>query len=68
MSVKVTLGKKEYFPGIEQIPYEGPDSKNILAFKYYDETIKDWQLEPGEFTIEVGSSSRDIRLKDNIDL
>ncbi|HYX09032.1 MAG TPA: glycoside hydrolase family 3 C-terminal domain-containing protein [Bacteroidales bacterium] len=36
------------------------------AFKYYDETIKGWQLEPGDFTIEVGSSSRDIRLKDNI--
>lgn len=37
MSVKVTLGKKEYFPGIGQIQYEGPESKDILAFKYYDE-------------------------------
>jgi len=37
MSVKVTIGKKEYFPGIGQIPYEGPDSKNVLSFKYYDE-------------------------------
>ena len=37
MSIKVTLGKKEYFPGIDQIRYEGPDSKNPLAFKYYDE-------------------------------
>ncbi|MBN1895800.1 xylose isomerase [bacterium] len=37
MSVKVVLGKKEYFPGIGKIPFEGPDSDNPLAFKYYDE-------------------------------
>jgi len=37
MSIEVTIGKKEYFPGIGKIKYEGPDSKNPLAFKYYDE-------------------------------
>lgn len=37
MSIKVTIGKKEYFPGIGKIKFEGPDSKNPLAFKYYDE-------------------------------
>ena len=37
MSVKVTLGDKEYFKGISQINYEGKDSSNPLAFKYYDE-------------------------------
>jgi xylose isomerase len=37
MSIKVTVGKKEYFPGINQIKFEGPESKNPLAFKYYDE-------------------------------
>jgi len=37
MSVKVTIGSREYFPGIEKIKYEGPDSRNPLAFKYYDE-------------------------------
>lgn len=37
MSTKVTIGEREYFPGIGRIPYEGPDSKNPLAFKYYDE-------------------------------
>lgn len=26
----------EYFPNIERIPYEGPDSKNRLAFKHYN--------------------------------
>jgi len=30
------VGKKEYFPKIEKIKYEGPESDNPLAFKYYD--------------------------------
>jgi xylose isomerase len=30
-------GEKEYFPGIGKIKFEGPESKNPLAFKYYDE-------------------------------
>jgi xylose isomerase len=38
MSTKVTLGNKEYFSHIGKIPFEGPSSKNPLAFKYYDET------------------------------
>ena len=29
-------GAKEYFPGIQKIKYEGPNSKNPLAFKYYN--------------------------------
>ena len=29
-------GSKEYFPGISKIKFEGPKSKNPLAFKYYD--------------------------------
>ena len=37
MSIKVTIGNKEFFPGIGKIPFEGPESKNPLAFKYYDE-------------------------------
>ncbi|MBN1466294.1 xylose isomerase, partial [candidate division KSB1 bacterium] len=36
MSIHLTLGDREYFPGIGQIIYEGPDSKNPLAFKFYD--------------------------------
>ncbi|MTI41282.1 xylose isomerase [Fulvivirga lutimaris] len=35
--IKLTLGEKEYFKGIDKIQYEGKDSKNPLAFKYYDE-------------------------------
>lgn len=36
-SIQVTRGDKEFFPGIEQIRYEGKDSGNPLAFKYYNE-------------------------------
>ena len=32
----VVLGEREYFRGIDWIPYEGKDSDNPLAFKYYD--------------------------------
>ncbi|WP_228852151.1 xylose isomerase [Aegicerativicinus sediminis] len=30
------VGKKEYFKGINEIKYEGKESDNPLAFKYYD--------------------------------
>ncbi len=30
-------GNKEYFSGIDKIKFEGQDSKNPLAFKWYDE-------------------------------
>ena len=40
---------KEYFPEIGKIPYEGPESKNVMAFHYYDpervvmgKKMKDW--------------------------
>jgi len=37
MFTQVITGSKEYFPNIGKIPFEGPESKNPLAFKYYDE-------------------------------
>jgi len=37
MSIKVTIGQKEYFPDIGKIPFEGPESRNPLSFKFYDE-------------------------------
>ncbi|NCD33392.1 MAG: xylose isomerase [Spartobacteria bacterium] len=33
----IVTGSKEYFPGIGSIPFEGRDSDNPLAFKWYDE-------------------------------
>ncbi len=35
--MEVLTGNQEYFKGIGQIQYEGPKSKNPLAFKWYDE-------------------------------
>ena len=36
MIINLTLGQKEYFPNIKKIKYEGRDSNNPLAFKFYD--------------------------------
>lgn len=35
--MSVIIGEREYFKGIDKIPFEGKDSDNPLAFKYYDE-------------------------------
>ncbi|QGY45282.1 xylose isomerase [Maribellus comscasis] len=35
--MEVLKGNKEYFKGIGQVKYEGPESRNPLAFKWYDE-------------------------------
>lgn len=36
------------------------------AFAWYEPKIKDWYVESGSFRIEIGSSSRDIRLTDTV--
>ena len=47
--MSIIVGNKEFFPGIGQIRYEGPQSDNSLAFRWYDENrsvagkpMKDW--------------------------
>lgn len=35
--MKIVKGQKEYFPQIGKIEYEGPESRNPLAFRWYDE-------------------------------
>jgi len=35
--MKPTIGSKEFFPGIGKIKFEGVESRNPLAFRYYDE-------------------------------
>ena len=34
--MEVVTGNKEYFKGIKKIQFEGKESKNPLAFKWYD--------------------------------
>lgn len=36
MAHQYFVGDREYFPGIGRIPYEGRESDNPLAFKFYD--------------------------------
>ena len=36
------------------------------AFAFYDVDIHDWRINPGTFTIMVGASSEDIKLKEHI--
>ena len=43
-------------------------SLNRRSFAYYDVTGKQWKIEPGEFTIFVGSSSEKIELVGKVTL
>ncbi|CAH2714822.1 Thermostable beta-glucosidase B [Neobacillus rhizosphaerae] len=36
------------------------------AFAYYNINVKDWFVESGDYKIEIGASSRDIRLNDTV--
>jgi beta-glucosidase len=38
------------------------------TMSFYDPQMKGWATEPGEFEVFIGSSSRDIRLKDKFEL
>ncbi|MBN1533319.1 MAG: glycoside hydrolase family 3 C-terminal domain-containing protein [Spirochaetes bacterium] len=38
------------------------------SFAYYDVASGDWRVEPGDFEIRVGASSRDIRLRKTVAL
>ncbi|MBT8108341.1 MAG: glycoside hydrolase family 3 C-terminal domain-containing protein [Gammaproteobacteria bacterium] len=52
------------FTRVELKPGDTTELEFVLgddAFSYYDPAAAGWVLEPGTFTIQVGSSSRDIR-------
>ena len=47
--MEIVKGSKEFFPGIRKIHFEGVESRNPLAFRWYDEnrvvmgkSMKDW--------------------------
>lgn len=35
--MSVVVGDREYFSGVDKVKFEGPESDNPFAFKYYDE-------------------------------
>ncbi len=39
-----------------------------ISLKPGEEKIHDWYVQSGNFVIEIGSSSRDIRLKESIEI
>lgn len=60
--------------GFKKIYLDTGETKQVqieldaYAFSYYSEDYGDWIVEPGEFEILVGNSSRDIYLKKKIEL
>jgi beta-glucosidase len=58
----------------QKISLQPGESKKIeftldkSAFAFYDDTNNAWKIEPGEFVVHVGSSSKDIYLTKSIDL
>jgi beta-glucosidase len=41
---------------------------DLSAFRYYDESLGDWNFEPGKYEIIVGASAEDIRLRDTLSI
>ena len=58
--------------GFEKVFLQPGESKqvtftlDIRTFAYYEPRIHDWFLESGEGIVEIGSSSRDIRLRGSV--
>lgn len=58
--------------GFEKVSLEPGESKEITfildsrAFAYYEPLISDWFVENGDYEIEIGTSSRDIRVKSSL--
>ncbi|ANQ49665.2 glycosyl hydrolase [Flammeovirga sp. MY04] len=63
---KVMRAKKELkaFGKVELKKGETQEVKgevDVLSLRYYDEEMKDWVLEPGDYLLHVGNSSDNIR-------
>lgn len=60
--------------GFERVELKAGESKKVqfdldrMALSYWSPEKKDWVAEPGTFEVEVGSSSRDIRLRAPLEL
>lgn len=80
--MQVLLGDKEYFNGIGQVKYEGPESDNPFAFRWYDEnkmvggkTLKDhfkfscayWHSFVNDGTDQFGGATHVYKWNENSD-
>lgn len=60
--------------GFEKVALQPGESQRVTikltkrALQYYDIKNKGWKADPGTFTIQIGASSRDIRLQKNFTL
>ena len=65
---------KKELKGFKKVFLKAGEEKEVSvtldsrAFSYYNVLIKDWHIESGDFEIMVGASSRDIRLKDTVNV
>ena len=74
--VQLYVGKKESavfrakreLKGFAKISLSAGESKEVhipfddYTFRYFNTASNQWEVEPGEYTIEIGASSADIRL------
>lgn len=70
-SVPRPIRELKGFAKVHLNPGESRQVEIILrpaAIAYYDQTDKLWKAAPGDYQIEIGASSRDIRLKSTIKL
>lgn len=60
--------------GFTKMRLEPGETKHVTldldarAFQYFDESLMVWRVNPGRFTIHVGSSSRDLKMSETVDL
>lgn len=60
--------------GFDRVDLQPGETKTVSlpldasAFEYWSPTTKQWVLDPGRFEVQIGASSRDIRLKAPVDV
>ena len=70
---KVERPPKE-LKGFEKVMLKPGQTKRVTfmldkrSFAYYDVQRKDWNVDPGNFEIQVGNSSRDIKLTGTVEI
>lgn len=68
-TVEMPVKQLKGFQRVSLMPGESRRIKFVLgsdAFSYYDVMQGKWLIEPGKYNIGIGSSSRDIKLKESL--